>query len=59
MVVNPIKKLKEKVTRRWRKRREREKWHNVMQIPEGDREDNLRIEVESSASVTNYSGAAP
>ena len=30
-----------------------------MQIPEGDREGNLRIEVESSASVTNYGGAAP
>ena len=42
MVVNPVKKLKEKVTRRWHKRRESEK------LPEGDREDNLRIEVETT-----------
>ena len=51
--------MKEKVTRRWNKRREKKKRNNVLQIPENDRGGNPRSEVGCSVSVTNYGGAAP
>ena len=59
MIVNPAKRMKEKVTERWNKRREKKKRNNVLQIPENDRGGNPRSEVGCSVSVTNYGGAAP
>jgi len=59
MIVNPAKRMKEKVTKRWKKSREKKKRNNVLRIPEDDRGGNPRVEVESSVSVTNYGGAAP
>jgi len=59
MIVNPAKRMKEKVTERRNKRREKKKRNNVLQIPENDRGGNPRSEVGSSVSVTNYGGAAP